>query len=297
MSVDSKEAGEMGTTETMTRQTLKVPGATLYYEVRGTGPVLLLMSGGPTDADIYGGLARALADRYTVVTYDPRGNSRSVLDSSPQDWSGEVQADDAARVIEAVSKERSAYVFGNSSGALVGLALAARDPQKVRTLVAHEPPATALLPDAELHRAHSQQVYETYRAKGIGPAMQQFMAFAGLQAPAQAGPDAPRRPENGEAMARMGRNMELFLAHGLREVGAFVPDVAALRAGSPHIVVAGGDASQGQLAHRCAVALAERLGTDVVVFPGDHGGFMTQPDAFAARLHDVLAKQGSVSVR
>lgn len=49
-----------------------------------------------------------------------------------------------------------------------------------------------------------------------------------------------------------------------------------------------GDASGGQVAHRAGVALAERLGTDVVVFPGDHGGYSSHPDAFAELLYKVL---------
>ncbi|MGH2758351.1 MAG: alpha/beta fold hydrolase, partial [Actinomycetota bacterium] len=64
---------------------LKVPGATLYHEVRGSGPVLLAIPGGPTDAGLFTGFAEYLADRYTVVTYDPRGHSRSTLDGPPED--------------------------------------------------------------------------------------------------------------------------------------------------------------------------------------------------------------------
>jgi pimeloyl-ACP methyl ester carboxylesterase len=82
--------------------TLKVPGASLYYEVRGSGPVLLLISGGPADADIFSAIAPFLADKYTVVTYDPRGNSRSPLDGAPDDWRADVHGDDAARLLEAV---------------------------------------------------------------------------------------------------------------------------------------------------------------------------------------------------
>src|SRR6266446_3765212 len=106
---------------------LKVPGANLYYEVRGSGPVLLLVCGGIYDAAGYAGLAGELADRYTVVTYDRRGNSRSPLDGTPGasgTHSVEVHADDAYRVLKAVgvTDEEPAYVFGNSSGAQIGLA-------------------------------------------------------------------------------------------------------------------------------------------------------------------------------
>ena len=65
--------------------TLKVPGATLHYEVCGTGPALLFIPGGPADAGVFAPIRSVLSDRYTVVTYDPRGLSRSPLDDAPQD--------------------------------------------------------------------------------------------------------------------------------------------------------------------------------------------------------------------
>src|SRR5919108_4494073 len=103
------------TATTTTAKTLKVPGATLYYEVRGSGPVLLMIPGGPTDAGMFTGLADLLADRYTVVTYDPRGHSRSTLDGAPEDVAVDLHADDAARLLDAVS-DGPAYVFGSSGG-------------------------------------------------------------------------------------------------------------------------------------------------------------------------------------
>jgi pimeloyl-ACP methyl ester carboxylesterase len=272
-------------------KTLNVPGASLYYEVRGAGPVLLLISGGPTDADVYAGVGRILAERFTVVTYDPRGNSRSVVDGPQEDWRADLHADDAHRLLQAIGNG-PAYVFGNSSGAMVGLELAARYPDSVRMLIAHEPPAVELLPDAAEHRARSQQVYDVFRSDGVGAAMQKFVALSGLNGGApKTAPPPSTTPEQMEAMGRMGRNVELFLAHGLRPIGAFRPDIAALRTGSPRIVLAGGESSGGQLAHRATVALADRLGTTVEQLPGDHGGFTTDPEAFAAKLAALLAGQ------
>ena len=79
--------------------TLKVPGATLYYETWGAGPLLLVIPGGPQDAGVFSDIARNLADRYTVVPYDPRGNSRSAFDGEPTELSLDQQADDAAALI------------------------------------------------------------------------------------------------------------------------------------------------------------------------------------------------------
>src|SRR5436190_10157279 len=100
----------------METRTLEVPGATLYLEVRGSGhPVLLLITGGPTDAGMFTDLAGRLADRYTVVSYDQRGHSRSTLEDEPQDIPVALHADDATAILASVGDE-PAYVYGNSGG-------------------------------------------------------------------------------------------------------------------------------------------------------------------------------------
>ena len=275
----------------MKTDTLRVPGAHLYYEVRGSGPVLLMIPGGPADGTGFEGIAGLLADGYTVVTYDPRGLSRSRLDGPPEDQRiVEILADDAHRLLAAVRSE-PAFVLGSSGGGLIGLELAARHPEQVHTLVAHESPALGLLPDGARHRAAMQEVYDTYRSVGVGPAMQKFFAAFGLDGgpePGNSGPQSEPPPEMREAMARMQGNMEFFLAHMLRALTDYDPDIAALKAASTRIVAAVGEASGGQVAHEAGVALAERLGTNAVVFPGGHGGFSSHPVEFAARLHKVL---------
>ena len=264
--------------------TLEVPGATLQYEVGGSGPVLLLIPGGPADAGAFAPIRGEFSDRYTVVTYDPRGLSRSPFDGEPQDTSVGTFADDARRLLEAVGTE-PAYVLGSSGGALVGLELVSRHPEQVRELVAHEPPLTRLLDDADEHARFAREVYDTYLSAGVGPAMGKFLASTGLdEDPPQ--PPAGPTPEMAEAMARMQGNLDFFLGHMWLALGGYAPDVSRLR--SLPITVAVGEASEGQLAYRAALALAGRLGKEPAVFPGDHGGFNSHPEAFARRLDEVL---------
>jgi pimeloyl-ACP methyl ester carboxylesterase len=161
-----------------TTQTLEVPGAHLHYEVRGSGPVLLLIPGGAMDGGLFAGMVEPLTGDYTVVTYDPRGLSRSTLDDHPRDVEVEVQADDAHRLLSAISDE-PAYVFGTSGGATTGLALVAQHPEQVRALVVHEPPLTELLPDRAAHRAVHEELHQTFRSDGPGPANQKYLAYAG----------------------------------------------------------------------------------------------------------------------
>ncbi|MEU0565247.1 alpha/beta hydrolase [Nonomuraea sp. NPDC005983] len=268
--------------------TLNVPGATLYYEVQGSGPVLLMIPGGPTDAGIFAGLAATLADRYTVVAYDPRGNSRSVPEDPSKDQDIDVHGNDAAALIAALTSE-PAYVLGSSGGAQIGLNLAARHPERVRTLVAHEPPCTQLLPDAAERLAASEEVYHTYRSQGVEAGMKAFEKSIGMDSTDLEQPQFEPTPEMLEGWARIGGNLEFFLAHGLRPISAYTPDVKTLQEGAPSIVVGIGQTSSGsQIAYRSAVALAERLGTEPVTFPGDHGGYGAHPGEFADVLHQTF---------
>jgi pimeloyl-ACP methyl ester carboxylesterase len=270
-------------------RTVEVPGASLYVEVRGSGPVLLLITGGPTDAGMFTDLAERLADRYTVVSYDQRGHSRSTLDEEPGEMPVAVHADDAAAILEAVGGE-PAYVYGNSGGGTIGLELVARYPDLVRTLVAHETFLMELLPDAERWRSEFDDISEIYRTQGAFPAMGKFGAIVEEGGPkySEEMQQTPPTPEAQEMMGRMTGNFDLFIAHELQSNGGYVPEIDALRAASTRIVSAVGETSGEQAARRSAIALAERLGIAVTTLPGAHGGWGSDPQEFAEKLDEIL---------
>jgi len=114
--------------------------------------------------------------------------------------------------------------------------------------------------------------------------MAKFLATAGLDQ-GEPRPPVESSPEMDEAMGRMQGNMDFFLGHMWMPLMGYVPDTARLK--SLPIVVAVGEASEGQLAHRAVRALAEELGQEPTVFPGDHG-WGGEPEAFASRLDEVL---------
>jgi len=266
-----------------TIHSLDVPGARLYYEVSGSGPVLMLI-GHPMGTAGFAALVPLLLDDYTVVTYDPRGFGRSTIADRDQDAEPGLLADDVRRVVEAVS-DRPVHVFGSSGGAVTGLALVARNPDRVSTLVAHEPPLALLLPEAEEVATSVHAIYDTYRSNGIGAAWQQFFKFTGLDVPAQGDDTAPQTPS-----AEMLATSERFFGHGLLPITLYQPDIAALQAASTRVVAASGTASEGQFAQRTGAALAERLGTPLITFPGGHVGFITDSRDFAAVLRRTLAE-------
>src|SRR5262249_43531068 len=153
---------------------LEAPGARLYYETQGSGPLLLMVPGSNGTGDAFIGLAEHVAAHYTVVRYDRRGFSRSQL-AGPQDYDRRLETDaaDVQRLIEHLSDE-PATVFGVSSGAIVALETLARHPSVVRTIVPYEPPAVRLLPDGQQWLDFFSELYDLYRQAGIPPALRQF---------------------------------------------------------------------------------------------------------------------------
>lgn len=280
----------MSATSTIKTATLKVPGGDLYYEVRGSGPVLLLMPGGPADATTFRRIEDRLASDYTVVTYDPRGLSHSSpFDPADDARMVEIFADDVHRLLAATGQDK-ASVFASSGGASIVLDLIASHPEQLDTVVVHEPPTPALQPDPARIRAAMEDVCDTCASEGLFPAMMKFMTLVGIQGgppPAAEGQGEPT-PEQLEAMAMMQKNMEFFFSRYIRNIARYEPDIATLKASSCRIVPAVGSESAGQLAHTGGLGLATVLGVEATVFPGDHGGFDGRPVEFAEKLCEVL---------
>ncbi|WP_308197415.1 alpha/beta fold hydrolase [Candidatus Mycolicibacterium alkanivorans] len=148
----------------MINRHVTVPGATLHYEIRGEGPLLLVI-GSPMGAAEFAPLAEALAGDHTVVTYDPRGHGTSATSAPDDDATPDQRADDVAAILDDL-------------GAADADVLVAGRADRVRTLVAHEPPLLELLPDAEQQRGATDAIVDTFRAEGFGPAWHRFMVTA-----------------------------------------------------------------------------------------------------------------------
>lgn len=284
----------------MTTETLSVPGADLAYDVRANAssrdPVLLLV-GSPMGAAGFGTLAGHFSDR-TVVTYDPRGVERSQRTDGATESTPDEHADDLHRLVAALDAG-PVDIFASSGGAVNALALVARHPEQVRTLVAHEPPTAQVLPDRGAALAASVDIHETYLRSGVGPAMAKFIALSTLEGPIPA--DLADRPAPDPAAFGLpteddGSRTDPLLGQNMISCTHYRFDFDALRSASTRIVIGVGAESTGTLAARAAMAVAERLGTTAVVFPSHHGGFLGgeygyagDPDAFAVKLREVLS--------
>jgi pimeloyl-ACP methyl ester carboxylesterase len=282
----------------MSNFSLGAPGATIAYDVvenAASDKRPLMFIGQPMGASGFQTLAEYFPDR-TLITYDPRGADRSVKEDPTVPTDPEQHADDLHAVIEAAGLG-PVDMFASSGGAINALALVARYPNDVVTLVAHEPPLAAVLPDAAHATAAVRAIHDTYEARGWGGGMAHFIAITGHRGPFTA--DVVAQPAPDPQMFGMpgeddGNRTDALLGPSLVAITSYQPDWDAVRAAPTRVVLAAGEASEGQMANRGAHAAAEQLGSDVVVFPGGHGGFNrsewepSDPDAFAAKLRAVL---------
>ncbi|HEX5505727.1 MAG TPA: alpha/beta hydrolase [Thermomicrobiales bacterium] len=261
-----------------------VEGASLYYEVRGQGPTLLMIPGGGGDAGYYTPVADLLADEYAVITYDRRGNSRSTRDDR-RDLVVAEQSADARSLIDALGAAPAA-VFGNSAGAVIALDLAARFPAGLATVGAHEPPILAVLPDAAEQRAFFDRVSAIYQQQGWYPAWEVFETAIGQEErdPAAGG------PVDQATFDRLAGNLDSMLGRELRPTIAFTPDIGRIKESGARVILAGGRKSRDYFYYRTATILAERLGAEFVEFPGHHNAYLDHPAAFAATLRHLLAR-------
>lgn len=284
---------------TPTTKTLDVPGASIVYDVHGPLPTQdgrppVLLIGQPMGAAGFGTLARLLDDR-TVLTYDPRGLGRSTRTDGLITHTPQQQADDLHHLIAQVGGPVD--LLGSSGGAITGLELVSTHPEDVRTFVAHEPPLLAVLPDSAQAFAAEKKVQDAYHQRGWGAGMATFIALTSWQG--EFTDEFAREPVD-PAMFGLptdddGGRVDPLLSGISNAVTAYEPDVAALTNASTRVVVVAGIESKGLLTWRAPGALADLLGVELTVFPSHHTGFMGdefghpgEPEAFAARLREVL---------
>jgi pimeloyl-ACP methyl ester carboxylesterase len=266
--------------------TVSVNGTQLYYERRGSGPSVLFIQGATGDGGTFTQVAELLADEFTIVTYDRRGNSRSPRPSGWAMTTMDEQADDAAALLRALDLAPAA-VFGTSGGAVILLNLLLRQPQVLRGALVHEPPLIPVVPGGAALGAQFQAMTEEALAKG-GPrgAMEFFLR-------AEAG-DANFEHLEPALRERMLGNADVFFSTELEPLVTYVPDAAALgQVRVPVFALAGvehrgADSGPGDYHYEATRWVADRLGTNLMELPGAHAPYLDRPQELAVALRPLL---------
>jgi len=268
-------------------------GDELYYEVRGQGQPLLLIAPAGGDGWQYAAIAEILADEYKVITYDRRANARSTM-NVPQNFEISQQSRDAVAVLHAAG-ETCAYVFGNSSGAVIALDMARTQPQAVRVVVAHEAPLPRVLPNPKKWQSFFASV--NLNAYRFGPSFAAIQFMFGANLPVVALIKATR-PINLHMQQSSERYLspqvatEVLTKLELLPVTNYLPDVDQIKKNGVRVFMAVGQWGLDRKVWYVTAAqiLAEQLGCELITFPGHHGSFIDMPVEWAAVLRDTLHK-------
>ncbi len=252
--------------------TVTVNGTKLHHEIRGTGPPVLLIMGATGDGGHFDALADLLADEFTVVTYDRRGNGRSPVPAGWQTTSPEEQADDAAALLDALGV-RPAAIFGTSSGGTFALCLLIRHPGAVRGAILHEPGLYGLVDDLDAARAPVRAlVRDAMEAGGPAAAVERLWRYV-------------VGDHGWTTLAPALRKQLVESADTLFEIELgtyerYLPDDETLAATTAPVRLLVSEASLPVFTEM-ARRLGERLGLEVASTPGTHAAYHDHPRELA----------------
>ena len=265
--------------ERATTPTLTVNAVELHHEVRGTGPPVLFVMGATGIGAHFAQMAHLLADEFTVVTYDRRGNGRS---PRPEGWtqtSTEEQAADAAGLLDALGLTQAA-VFGTSAGAVFVLCMLVRHPDAVRGAILHEPALFALFDDPDGARAVVKElVAKGMREGGLPGALEQFWRFVAGDASWEGLEPGLREQMLASADTYFGLERGRF--------DAYVPPDDVLAAIAAPVAVMAGESTRPVFV-QASRRLAERLGVEVMRVPGAHAPYLDHAPQLAEAMRPFL---------
>ncbi len=267
---------------------VRVNGAGIYHEIRGSGPSVLFIQGATGDGGTFEGVAERLSDHFTVVTYDRRGNSRSPIPQGWQTTSMQEQADDAAALVEALNIAPAA-VFGTSGGALILLQLVTSHPKALRGAIVHEPAMLKNMPGSEEMVKGLRAFLEENMARG-GPryVLEHFL-------PQVAG-ETTFKNLDPELRKRMLGNADVLVNTEMQAFASLAADITGLsNVNVPLIVTAGKDNANTNNpmlrgGYEAAKWLANQLHSNLYELSGAHAPYLDRPDQFADELKPLLSR-------
>lgn len=265
---------------------LMVPQANIYYEVKGSGPALILIPGANGDAPIFAPIREFLSKDFKVITYDRRGFSHSILDEG-YDFKDRLSddADDVAALIEHLSDDGTAYVMGSSSGAIVSLKTLQKHSDKIKMLVPHEPPAIEMYDNPGEWEDKFRQVLKTYETQGMKAAMLEFVSGNIDEKDAAAMQNKDMDPNSQTA-----KNSKFWFAHELPVYPYTKWKAEDFKPYKDKMLPANGKESEGYFTTFANMKLSEVLGLDILSVPGGHLGYAFDAKVYAEILTKALLK-------
>jgi pimeloyl-ACP methyl ester carboxylesterase len=245
----------------------------IYVRAQGEGPPILAIGGIGSGAFTNARIAKLLAKRHKLISYDRRGTFRSISDQ-PQKFDIAQQCRDVQRILVAHGLT-SVTVLATCSSASIAMELLATYPDLVNAMVVHDPITVSALPNTEAEADKFIEYDRINLKRSADDAMATFVADFDLPYP-----DDLRR-----AMQREGR--QLF--RELRPCVTYQPDIKRLQQHRSRLVMATGQqcSDRGYSFARSAKALSEQIGCRFALVPGNHTGYFQEPNVFADAIFDL----------
>ena len=153
-----------------------VNGIRIWYAVFGHGQPVVMLHGGLANSNYWGRQVRALQKHYQVIVMDSRGHGRSSRNTEAYGY--DLMASDVVGLLDHLKIERAAIV-GWSDGAIIGLDIAMKHPERVSKLFAFaansDPSGVADIAKSDVFNAYIARAGEEY--KRLSPTPNEYKTF------------------------------------------------------------------------------------------------------------------------
>ena len=261
-------------------------GIQTHYEVCGSGPALVLVSGLGGAGGYWAPQLEAFSKNFTVVTYDQRGAGKS--DHPDEPYSIDTLADDLQALIAALQLDQPVLI-GHSTGGAIGQVLAAREPQLLAGMLLYASWAKS--------DAHFNWCFRMRRALLQGSSLEEYVHGSALflyppdhvRAKAETlSPALLASVANFPAREIVLRRIDAIMAH---DASAALPKIRI-----PTLVVCAQDDVLTPPYQSRLLAEAISGSELMIVGQGGHSFSETETDTFNRIALDFLARSGLVAI-
>lgn len=264
-------------------------GATLYYEVEGEGPLLVVLHGFIGSTESFSELSQALRRQFRVARLDLLGHGRSDAPEDPLRYGVWEGARDALALIAALGEERG-HLLGYSLGGRIALRAALLAPERLRSLLIESgSPGIPSAADRAMRRASDEELARLLDDEGVETFLARWEAVPLFATQARLPPG--RLAAQREARLR---SKAKGLAQSLRGGGAGVTEDVSPRLGEIRLqtlLVAG---ARDQRYSAMLRQMARRLPFSqlTVVAGAGHNVHLERPRIYARTIRDFLLRLG-----
>ena len=264
---------------------LKTKDVDLYYERMGTGPTMVLVHGAVADAGYFSECCHFLRDHFDLVTYDRRGNSRS-LPKEGATFHVADQTDDLVNLIEQLDLS-DVILVGHSAGGIMCLEAINRIPGRLKRVIIYETPLMGLCEGVDM----SIRWVEDLKAMNAEGKHREVAREFGVSIGEL---DERARKKSGDEKEKDRRNFAHFINYEFNDFSYYMPNMAVLKANARFLTALQGDRNQGHYFHESMQTLSAQTGCELIYTAGCHNAPFDVPQSFAVCLLGICGMHGLI---